>query len=100
MWLDLVKHYNTHFTQYLCIQYIILNIFLNLFKQWNYSGVKAKFSNQLKEAMGDIIDMTNEDVEHLLKEQCAPLPDIEEVMLNFTQTIKIFYVNIYIQGGN
>lgn len=37
------------------------------------------FSDQLKEAMGDIIDMTNEDVELLLKENVAPGPDIEEV---------------------
>jgi len=50
--------------------------------------------------MGDIIDLANDDVEHLLKEQSAPVSDIEEVMINFTQTFKIFYVNIYIQGGN
>lgn len=55
------------------------------FKQWNYSGVKAKFSDELKEAMGDIIEMSNEDVERLLKEHKAPGPDIEEVMLNYTE---------------
>jgi len=30
--------------------------------------------------MSDIIDMSNEDVEHLLKEHKAPGPDIEEVI--------------------
>lgn len=52
------------------------------YEQWNYSGVKAKFSEKLKEAMGDIIDMANDDVEQLLKEHVAPGPDIEEVILN------------------
>jgi hypothetical protein len=55
------------------------------YKQWNYSGVKAKFSEKLKESMGDIIDMANEDVEQLLKEHVAPGPDIEEVTLNLIE---------------
>jgi len=38
--------------------------------------------------MGDIIDMSNEDVEHLLKEHKAPGPDIEEVILNCTEKFK------------
>lgn len=38
--------------------------------------------------MGDIIDMSNEDVEHILKEHKAPGPDIEEVILNFTEKSK------------
>jgi len=44
--------------------------------------------------MGNIIDMANEDVEKLLSEHSAPGPDIEEVILNFTQIFKILYVNI------
>lgn len=51
--------------------------------QWNYSGVKAKFSDELKEAMGNIIDMSNEDVEHLLKQHETPGSNIEEVMWDF-----------------
>lgn len=59
-----------------------------IYKQWNYSGVKAKFSDPLKESMGDIIDMANEDVEHLLKEYGAPESDTEEVMLNLSKNVK------------
>lgn len=50
--------------------------------------MKAKFSDQLKEAIGGIIDMANADVEQLLKEHDAPGPDIEEVLLNLR---KYFY---------
>lgn len=51
--------------------------------------MKAKFPDKLKEAMGDIIDMANEDVELLLKEHVAPGPDIEEVKytLNFKKHV-------------
>lgn len=61
---------------------------------WNYSGVKAKFSDKLKEAMGDIIDMSNEDVEHLLKEHKAPGPDIEEVGIEMNWNISEFLPNV------
>lgn len=87
MWLDSVK------LIYLIKMMSYLNIYhsLNLYpQQWNYSGVKAKFSDQLKEAMGNIIDMSNEDVEEILKQHDTSGLDIEEVDFTIFRFEKLF----------
>lgn len=63
-------------------------------QQWNYSGVKAKFSDQLKEAMGNIIDMSNEDVEEILKQHDTSGLDIEEVDFTISRFEKLLTCNL------